>query len=474
MLNQVNVNRIYLAGICGTGMAALAAMLKSRGYEVRGSDENVYPPMSTFLEKSRIPVLQGFDPSHLSPHPDLIIIGNALSRGNPEVEYILNHRLHYTSLPAALYDFFIRDKYACVVTGTHGKTTTTSLLAWILEACGQAPGFFIGGIAENFGQGARAAEGEHFVIEGDEYDSAFFDKGAKFLHYRPDLLIINNVEYDHADIYKNLDEIKTAFRRLVNLVPANGHIIANGEDPMVRRVCERAFTPVHFFGLSGESQWRAADLSSCEEGTSFTIHHRGSAVASIHTILMGEHNVRNVLAAFAAAIQLGLPPAEVAAAISSFKGVHRRMTQIGNVDGVYVFDDFAHHATAVRETLRGARQRFGQRRIWAIFEPRTASAKRKVFESLYYTAFDDADRIVLAPLHRPDKVAAEERLSVEAIVAHLQQRGKSATILPPGEEMLHYLLAEVRPGDVFVFMSNGDFGKMPVKFANALRNNHER
>ncbi|RMD99764.1 MAG: UDP-N-acetylmuramate:L-alanyl-gamma-D-glutamyl-meso-diaminopimelate ligase, partial [Calditrichaeota bacterium] len=410
------MKRIYLIAICGTGMASLAAMLKSKGYEVWGSDENIYPPMSTFLEEQQIPVLKGFNPAHLSPPPDLVVIGNAMSRGNAEVEYVLNEKIPYTSLPAALREFFIRGKYACVVTGTHGKTTTASMLAWILQHAGKAPNFFIGGIPENFGQGFQLTGGKYFVIEGDEYDSAFFDKSPKFLHYLPDLLIINNIEYDHADIYRNLEEIKTAFHRLIRIIPGKGHIIANNDDPVVKELVQTVYSQLHLFGEAGAAPWQFADVQFTAAGTKFKVVHRAKELCEIEMGLNGLHNVRNALAAFVAATQLGLSPAEIAAGLRTFKGVRRRLTQIAEIDNIKIFDDFAHHATAVRETLRGLRARYPERRIWAIFEPRTASAKRKFFEAQYYQAFDAADKAVIAPLDRPGKVPEAERLSVSRIV----------------------------------------------------------
>lgn len=468
------LKKIYLAGICGTGMAALAAMLKSQGHEVCGSDEKAYPPMSTFLKERDIPVFRGFQTSNLAAAtPDLVVIGNALSRGNPEVEFVLNEKIDFISMPAALNRFFICDKYSCVVTGTHGKTTTTSLLAWILESAGTEPSFFVGGIPENFGQGFQLKDGRHFVSEGDEYDSAFFDKGPKFLHYQPDLLIINNIEFDHADIYNNLEEIKTAFRRLINIVPGNGHIIANADDPVVAELVQKTFSNVYTFGFSEHAEWRAEEMQFDSNGTTFSIRRKNETISRIFSPLMGQFNISNVLAAFVAANILGVPHVQIRAAIESFQSVKRRMTRLGEVNEIMVFEDFAHHATAVKETIAGVRLRYPDRRVWAIFEPRTASAKRKVFEQFYYNAFEGADQVVFAAMHRPEKVPESERISIANIVNQLCIKRIAARCVTSNEELLRLLPLEARQGDVFIFMSNGDFDNIPGRFLKALAKIHE-
>jgi UDP-N-acetylmuramate: L-alanyl-gamma-D-glutamyl-meso-diaminopimelate ligase len=449
-------------------MAALAGMLKQRGYRLTGSDLNVYPPMSTFLEQQQIPVYQGFDAAHLQPSPDFVIVGNAISRGNPEVEHALNEGLRYFSLPEALKEFFIRGKYSCVVAGTHGKTTTSSLLAWTLESAGMEPSFFIGGIPENFGQGFKLGGGRHFVLEGDEYDSAFFDKGSKFFHYLPNLVILNNIEYDHADIFKNFEEIKTAFRRLINIIPGNGHLIACSDDPAVREMLPRAFCKIVTFGLGDEADWRPTEMRARPEGNEFIIEHGGERIGPLFIPLAGEHNIKNATAVFAAATCLGVPAEKIIEAFIAFRGVRRRLQVIYDQSDVLVLDDFAHHPTEVRETLRGVRQRYPDRRLWAIFEPRTASTKRKLFEQDYIRAFDAADGVVLAPMHRPDKVPEAERLSLEAVVEGVRRRCKSADIVPIGEEMANFIIQHLARGDIVVFMSNGDFAGMPSLLAQKL------
>jgi len=371
------VQRIHFIAICGTGMAALAGMLKERGFQITGSDENVYPPMSTFLESKGIYPYPTFDADHLEPAPDLVIVGNAMSRGNPEVEYMLNQRLRYASLPEILKEYFIRGKYSCVVAGTHGKTTTSGLLAWTLESAGLDPSFFIGGIPENFGQGYKLGEGRLFVLEGDEYDSAFFDKGPKFLHYMPDLVILNNVEFDHADIYRSFDEVRIAFQRLVNLIPANGHLVACWDDAEVRKLAERAFCTVTTFGTGPETGWRATEIRAVHSGTEFTVVHNNKPLGPFFVPLFGEHNVKNATAVLAASAQLGVPVDQAARALRSFKGIRRRLQVRFDEGGITVLDDFAHHPTEVRETLRALRHQYPKRRIWAAFEPRTATTKRK-------------------------------------------------------------------------------------------------
>ena len=463
------MKKIYLIAICGTGMASLAAMLKAKGYEVSGVDDNVYPPMSTFLQKQEIPVFQGYNPEHLVAKPDLVIIGNAMSRGNPEVEFVLNEKIPYMSLPEALRQFFIRDLYSCVVTGTHGKTTTSAMLAWVLQFAGKHPSFFIGGMPENFSGGFQVSEGKYIVLEGDEYDSAFFDKGAKFLHYQPDLLIINNIEYDHADIYNSFEEIKTAFRRLINIVPGNGEIIANADDPAVFALIQKAFYKVHTTGFGERAQWRATNCQFKEKSTHFSIENNGRVITALEIQQVGEFNIRNALAAFVAGFQLGIPANTLKDALAEFRGVKRRLTLKNNINGMLVFDDFAHHATAVKNTLSGLKNRYPGKKLWAIFEPRSASAKRKIFEHLYYDAFDTADEVILAPLHRPDKVAAPERLSVETIVEKLNHKNIPARILPPGEAMLSYLSRNKTRNDIFLFMSNGEFSDMPNCLAERLQ-----
>lgn len=450
-------------------MAALAGMLKQRGYDLTGSDTNVYPPMSTFLESLGIPVYNSFDAAHLKPAPDLVIIGNAMSRGNPEVEHVLDEQLPYASLPETLKNHFIRGKYSCVVAGTHGKTTTSSLLAWTLQHSGLEPSFFVGGIPENFGQGFQLGNGRHFVLEGDEYDSAFFDKGPKFLHYLPNLVILNNVEYDHADIYRSFEDVQISFRRLLNLIPSKGYLIACSDDPTVRDMLPKAFCEVITFGTGAEAEWRAENIRVAEGGTEFEVRRGNDRFGPFFAPLNGEHNVKNAVAVLAASEALGIAREQAVAALRAFKNVRRRMQLLYDDQGIKIFDDFAHHPTEIRETINGLRERFPERRLFAVFEPRSATAKRKVFEQEYLHAFHAAHQVVFTPVHRPDKVPEAERLSLEAVVEGLRTQGKTVAVTATGEDMAHHILSQLRTGDVVLFMSNGDFGGTPAKLVQKLK-----
>ena len=465
-LNPKSIQSIYLVAICGTGMTALAGMLKEQGYEVRGSDQNVYPPMSTFLEKMDIPVFDGYDESHLSPPPDLVVIGNSMSRGNPEVEAVLENKLPYISLPMALSEFFICGHYSCVVSGTHGKTTTSSLLAWVLENAGKDPSFFIGGIPENFGKGSKLGKGEVFVSEGDEYDSAFFDKGSKFLHYRPDLVILNNVEFDHADIFRDLEDVEVAFSRLINLIPRNGYLLSCWDDPVVKKLSSKTFSNLITFGLSEDADWRAVNISPEENGTSFDVLFKKEKFGNFTTPLFGLHMVRNCLGVTAVCNILGLQAEEIRDGLASFKNVRRRLQYHGEAKGVKVFDDFAHHPTEIKATLEGLRSRFPRHRLWAVFEPRTATSKRNVFQSRFVEALAVADSVILTPLHVPEKVPEGERLSVEKICQLLENKNISSRVLPADASMVIFLKENLKANDVVLFMSNGDFNQIP---ANLLK-----
>jgi len=449
-------------------MASLAGMLRDSGWEVSGCDQDVYPPMSTFLQEHGIAFYRGYDPTHLDKTPDLVVIGNVLSRGNPEVEAVLERKLPYRSLSEVLKEYFIRGKYSIVVCGTYGKTTTASLLAWVLTQSGQDPSFFVGGIPRNFGQGYRLGQGRYFVLEGDEYDSAFFDKRAKFLHYLPDLVIVQGIEYDHPDLYRDFEEYKLAFRRLVNIIPKNGFLLGCQDDPHVREVAAAAFCPVETFGLSSGADWRADNLEFSADGTQFDVIRRGECLGRIAIPLAGAHNVKNALSVIAALSYLGLPLPEIAEGLRSFQGVRRRLEVVGTVNGITVFDDFAHHPTEIQETVRGLRMRYPDRRLWAVFEPRSATTKRKLYEAQYPRAFEAADVVILAPLHRPDKVKPEERLSLPNVVQALQGRGKEAIAMPSIQSIVDHLAQHLQPGDIVLMMSNGDFDNLPRRVLEAV------
>lgn len=450
-------------------MASLAAMLKSQNYHVVGSDESVYPPMSTFLAEKGIEILQGFDANHLNPAPDLVIIGNAMSRGNPEVEEVLNRKITYASLPQILKDCFIRGKTSIVTTGTHGKTTTASLIAWILEKTGRNPGFLIGGIPENFGQGFKVGGDKYFVVEGDEYDTAFFDKGPKFLHYLPDVVILNNIEYDHADIYNNINEIKLNFKRLINIIPSNGLLVANSDDVNVRGVIQRAFCDIITIGLLNEANWQADRIAIYAEGTSFDLIYNGKFISTLRIPLCGEHNVRNALAVIAACRWLGIEWDEIKSGLLSFKGVRRRLQLWAEINQIKLFDDFAHHPTEIKETLKGLCARYPKDRIWAVFEPRTSAAKRNIFLQDYIEAFSIPTFSIIGPIHRPDKVDQHELLQIDTLISKLKDQSKDIYHFNTIDQIVFYLKQHTTPGDVIVIMSNGSFGNIHHKLTEILK-----
>lgn len=460
--------RIYFIAICGTAMASLASMLKSQGHEVYGSDEHIYPPMSDFLQAQGITILEGFHESHLEPHPDLVVIGNAMSRGNPEVEYVLEHKIPYRSLPVVLKEFFIQGKTSLVITGTHGKTTTSSLVTWMLEKNNYHPSFLIGGIPENFGEGSRVGTGKHIVLEGDEYDTAFFDKGPKFFHYLPDLVVINNIEFDHADIYNNIDEIKLNFQRLINLIPRNGLLVANLDDPNVSELLKYAHCPVATFGLSTDAEWRIGNMKTLETGINFEVFHQNILFENFELPLFGLHNARNATATVITGNWLGLSKKQMQTAFSGFKGVRKRLQLKAKINNILIFDDFAHHPTEVRETVNGMRQRFPSSRIWAVFEPRTSTAKRNLFFENYLNAFSEADEVIWGPIHRPDKVKAEELLKINELFEEFKVRSISAYYFDNNLKIVDFLKVNLKPGDIVLFMSNGAFDQIHEKLINAL------
>ena len=451
-------------------MATLAALLKHGGHDVSGSDEQVYPPMSDFLAAEGITVLAGYRPEHVAGAIDLVVVGNAISRGNAELEAVLDRNLRYTSLPEAIRDHWLWEAHSVVIAGTHGKTTTTSLTGWLLTAAGADPTVLVGGIARNFGAGGasyRVGRGKAFVIEGDEYDSAYFDKTAKFLKYLPDIAVVNNIEFDHADIYANIDEVRLAFKRLVNLVPRSGLTLLGIDSPDAAALAPLARSRVQTFGLAEAAQWRAVDITSGPE-TAFSVVQGRQDHGRFQMSMLGEHNVRNALAAIAVGADLGLGMAALRAGLASFAGVKRRLEVAGEVRGVVVYDDFAHHPTAVEETLKALRRSVGDRRIWAIFEPRSASSCRRVFQDDFARAFAGADEVVLASIFR-SSLPPEERLSESQLVADLQGRGVAARHLPTVEAIVEAVAAEARDGDVIVVMSNGGFGGIHGKLLGALR-----
>jgi UDP-N-acetylmuramate: L-alanyl-gamma-D-glutamyl-meso-diaminopimelate ligase len=448
-------------------MGTLAALLKSRGHDVRGSDQNVYPPMSDFLEQQGITTLQGYHPDHITSDLDLVVVGNAISRGNPELEEVLDRKIRYCSLPEAIRHHFLWGARSIVIAGTHGKTTTTSLAGWLLTDGGADPSVFIGGIAENFDGSFRIGAGREFVIEGDEYDSAFFDKTAKFLKYLPDIAVVNNIEFDHADIYPNLDAIRLAFQRLVNLVPRRGLLLLGVDNAEAAALRERARCRVETFGLSDGADWQAHDLRVSESSTAFSVRRGGKPVGRFDVPLLGAYNVRNALAAIAVAAAVGLHVENLAAGLRRFKGVRRRMEHRGTAAGVDVYDDFAHHPTAIQETLTAVRSAYPERRLWGIFEPRSATSCRKVFQSDFVRALSNADLVILPAVFR-STLPEDERLSTEQIVEDLKQAGVDARYIPAVEDIVRAVAKEAREGDLVVVMSNGGFDDIHRKLLTAL------
>ena len=462
--------RIHLIGVCGTAMATLAALLKRRGHDVRGSDQNVYPPMSDFLATEGIPIVSGYAADHIGSDIDLVVVGNAISRGNPELETVLERKIRYCSLPAAIRDHFLWGARSVVLAGTHGKTTTTSLTGWLLTHGHLDPTVLVGGIALNFGDGGssyRVGNGRDFVIEGDEYDSAFFDKTAKFLKYLPDVAVINNIEFDHADIYADLDAVLLAFRRLVNLVPRNGLLLLGADSPHAAALRPRAVSPVETFGTAPDADWLASDIEHADGLTHFKVRRRGDVIGQFASPLLGVHNVRNALAAIAVGSYVGVSPDDLADGLKRFKGIKRRLEVVGRADGVTVMDDFAHHPTAVHETLSALRTGYPNRRIWAVFEPRSASSCRRIFQDDFARSFSAADEVVVAAVFR-SSLPESERLSAEQLVTDLQTRKQRARYEPEVDGIIRAIVEEHRTGDIVVLMSNGGFGGIHRKLLQAL------
>ena len=457
------IRSVHFVGIGGTAMASVAVAMKEKGILVTGSDANVYPPMSTFLADRQIDVMSGYSEQNLANKPDLIVIGNAISRGNPEAEYTLDKKLRYCSLPEVLKEFFIRGKRSLVVCGTHGKTTTTSLLAWVFEHNGLNPSYLIGGMPNNLGQGARFTDSEWFIIEGDEYDTAFFDKRSKFMHYAPEVAIINNLEFDHADIFDNVAAIQLAFKRFINIIPRNGQLLANGDDPNLAPLLNVTHCPVKRFGLGEDNAWRAYNLVLAPTVTEFE-----TPSFKFRINMLGELNVRNALAVVACARHCGLKNNQIQSAFDTFKGVKRRMEIRGISGGITVVDDFGHHPTAIRETLKALRVKYAQQKIWAIFEPRTNTTRRNVFQEDLAYSFADADEIVISQIARLEQLKPEERLDPDRLMKDLKTLGKSAAYLPTVESIIDHVAKSADGGDLICVFSNGGFGNIHAKLLERL------
>ncbi len=456
-------------------MASLAGMLKARGHFVSGSDENVYPPMSTMLESIGIQIGRGYSAANLNPVPDCVVVGNAIPRGNPEVEETLNRRLVYRSLPEVLKDEFIRGRRSLVIAGTHGKTTTTSLAAWIIDQAGLNPSFLVGGVVQNFGVSFRVTNSDYFIIEGDEYDTAYFDKGPKFMHYLPEIAIVNNIEFDHADIYKDLDAVKLAFRRLMNLVPGNGKLIVGWDSPPVRDVVAsfgtKLFTNLETFGTSDEARWQAREIRFADGLTHFSVWRAATKWGDLSTPLIGDFNVRNCLSVIVVADAWGVSREQICEALATFKSVRRRCEVRGEVKGVTIIDDFAHHPTAVRETLTALRTKYSNRRLVAVFEPRSRTSCHATFQDAYTEAFAPADFVIVSRVYDAQRAAEMGGvLDIEKLISHIRASSKPAHAITDVDEIVATLHRELRAGDVVAIMSNGGFGGIHEKLLTSLAN----
>jgi UDP-N-acetylmuramate: L-alanyl-gamma-D-glutamyl-meso-diaminopimelate ligase len=463
-------SHIHLIAVCGVGMASLAGLLQSRGYRVTGSDQNIYPPMSNYLAEIGIEILSGFRAEHLSPRPDLVVVGNAVSRNNPEAQAVLSQDIPYISFPQALGRFLIGARTSLVITGTHGKTTTTALAAWVFNCVGLDPGFFVGGVPLNFGNGWQVGGGDHVVLEGDEYDTAFFDKGPKFLHYRPRNVILTSVEFDHADIYQDLDHVKAAFARLMDIIPGDGLLVVCGDYPVATEIAAMARCQRITYGSGGDVDWTPDNPQFHQGRTFFAPCYRGKAEGRIEAAIIGRHNVMNALAVYAMGRMMGIEREELLDGFRTFRGVKRRQEIRGERRGVLVIDDFAHHPTAVRETIEAVKAAYCGRRLWAVFEPRSNTSKRNIFEKEFAAALASADRIIVAGVYQPEKVPESERLSVTNLVRELNHRTADdrARTIESAADIAAYVAQDARPGDVVLVMSNGGFDAVQEKILQAL------
>jgi UDP-N-acetylmuramate: L-alanyl-gamma-D-glutamyl-meso-diaminopimelate ligase len=465
---------IHLSGICGTAMASLAGLLQLQGHRITGSDKAAYPPMSDLLRTMGIPVMEPYSESNLDSRPDLVVIGNALSRGNPEVERVLDERIPFTSMAALLRDEFLRGRESLVVAGTHGKTTTTSMLAWIYQCAAREnpalePSFLIGGVAENFGSSFQLRPTRTFIVEGDEYDTAFFDKGPKFLHYFPDALILTHVEFDHADIYADLESVKTAFKRLVNLVPRRGRIVAFDGSANVTECVSRALCRVERYGLSNEAEWRIANFRHAGGLSRWEVWRAGALWVELEMRMAGEHNALNATAAAALAAGQGIAAGAIQEALATFKSVKRRLEVRAEIGGITIIEDFAHHPTAIRETLRTLRSVYPQSRLWAVLEPRSNTLRRKVLEDDLIESLRLADRVVLAGIYQQERIPESERLHPEEVVAALNANGATAELHPGADAIVDAVAPQLAPGDVVAILSNGGFEGIYEKLPARLK-----
>ncbi len=467
------VRHIHLIGVCGTAMASLAGMLQKQGHRVTGSDTAAYPPMSELLRDLQIPIYEPYSELSLQPRPDLVVVGNAISRGNVELEYVLDERIPFCSMAGILHDEFLVGRESLVVAGTHGKTTTTSMLAWIYEVASRhdaafSPSFLIGGVAENFGSSFMVRPTRPFILEGDEYDTAFFDKGPKFLHYFPDAAILTHVEFDHADIYADLAAVKTAFKRFVNLIPRRGRVVAFDGSDNVSECVSRAFCAVERYGFASDSHWRISNLRHDGPMTEWQLYRAGEFFSDLALPMAGEHNALNATAAAALAAGQGVGAGAIAEALATFRSVKRRLEVRAEVGGVTVIDDFAHHPTAIRETLRALRERYTGRRLWAVLEPRSNTLRRNVFQAALAESLSLADQVLIASVFKSESIPVGERLEPEGVAGVLRGNGVPTEVLADADAIVDALAVRARPGDVVAIMSNGGFGGIYEKLPRAL------
>ena len=468
---------IHLSGICGTAMASLAGLLKLQGHRITGSDKAAYPPMSDLLRELGVPVMEPYAEANLDPRPDLVVIGNALSRGNPEVERVLDERIEFTSMAALLREEFLRGREPLVIAGTHGKTTTTSMLAWIYQCAARQdkslePSFLIGGVAENFGSSFQLKPTRTFIVEGDEYDTAFFDKGPKFLHYFPDALILTHVEFDHADIYADLEAVKTAFKRLVNLVPRRGRIVAYDGSDSVTECVSRALCAVERYGFSEAADWRIANLRHESGLTRWDVWRSGAKWAELEMRLAGEHNALNATAAAALAAGRGIAKEAIQQALALFKSVKRRLEVRAEIGGITIIEDFAHHPTAIRETLKALRAVYPPGHLWAILEPRSNTLRRKVLAGDLVESLRLADQVVVAGVYQQQRIPEDERLHPEDVVRELNERGATAELLADADAIVAWIAPRLKSGDVVAILSNGGFDNIYEKLPARLEELH--
>ncbi len=459
---------IHMLGIGGTGMGSLARLFVEKGYRVTGSDEKLYPPMSDQLSELKIKIYEGYSPSNLEERPDLVVIGNVITKMNPEAQEVMRLGLSYRSMPQAVAEFFLKGKIPVVIAGTHGKTTTSTLLAWLFTSAGEDPGFLIGGVGKNFGKSAHAGGGRIFVIEGDEYDTAFFDKGPKFLHYLPQAVLLTSIEFDHADIYRDLDHVKESFRKLMAILPPDGLLVCNGEDANVMEAAKLAKGRVVTYGLNEGFNYYPKNVAASEEGMSFEIAGPGTPV-TLKTGMSGAHNLANIVGAVALLSEYGVGIAKIKRGLETFEGVKRRQEIVGEVKSVVVVDDFAHHPTAVAKTIEAMRQRYPERRIWAVFEPRSNTSRRNVFRDGFIDALSKADRVLIGGIFRSDKIPESERLDVQSVADTLMRKGIDAHYIPRSDNLLEFALRNISAEDVVLFMSNGAFDDLPRRLFEGLK-----